>query len=214
MQNPFDIGTGDEFIVPEAPLNQVPDVMPDVVTPAGQAVQIDTTGPFPFPGDAKFSFSIYGRVYCINPRHLLVCPTDWLNAADNGVLDQAIESADSWITAVYQAFVDAKVRFEIQKAVNEREAASFRKQAAYAAIESAKKEKEDGTVEKYKAPTIDDIEATKLRMFGDRLIAMKTQEVQLEAEMLQYNNLHWTLKSRSEKLNDISARLHSDKQRR
>lgn len=213
QNNPFDVGTGDEFIVTDAEPSS-PSITPDIVTPAGQAVQIDTTGPFPFPSNAKLSFEIYGRTYSINPRHLLVCPTDWLNSADNGVLDQAIESADSWITAVYQAFVDAKVRFEVLKVRNEREAASFRKQAVYAAVEAAKKEVTDKVVDKYKAPTVDDIESMKLRMFGDRLIQMRTEESTTEAEMMALNNLHWTLSKRSEKLNAISDRLHSDKLRR
>lgn len=225
--NPFEVGTGDEFV----PLHDSAAVEPSGSAPVepslfletttdvfieipAESCNIDTVGPFPFPPEAQFKFQIYGRMYTINPKHLLICPNDWLGAADNGVLDSAIEAADSWIVAVYQAYLDARVRLELLKRNNETAQAGMRKRAELTAIETIKKEVTDGKRDKFKSPTIDDIESTKLRVFGEDLAKMRAQEVQLECEMLRLEDLHRTLRNRSFILDKISARLHADKTRR
>jgi hypothetical protein len=217
-KNPFEADMlGDEFLQAPNTDSLSPDnfsspqaIIPEYV-PQDAEVEIDTAGPFPFPKEAKFQFKIYGRTYTINPRHLLICPTEWLAALDNGVLDRAIEAADSWVAAVYQAYTEAKVRYELAVHRNKKCDADIRKDAQFRAIEEAKK---NVVGDKYKPPTVDDIESAKLRLFADDLMKMKTEEVTLEAEMSRLLNLHWTIINRTKQLSEISGRLSREKDRR
>ncbi|MFA5130787.1 MAG: hypothetical protein WC477_07820 [Patescibacteria group bacterium] len=230
--NPFDVGGTDEFV----PVHDVVSstVIHDGVSdPVGDApagitsgridtdtdsslvtVNVDVAGPFPFPPEAKMTFQIYGKNYAIPLKHLLVCPQEWLGAMDNGILDLAIEAADSWITVVFQGFLDARVRLEMYKHDCELRRAQMRKQAELSAIETIQKEVESKKRDKFKTPTIDDIESTKMRLFSSELTEMSAVEVKLECDMLRLEDLHKTLRNRSFVLDKISARLHADKTRR